>query len=618
MAEHHKVEAELHLDDHASHTLEHVKEGFEHLGEKTHEVQHEMTGFLKNAASMALGIELAGMVETMKSIGEEVFAAAAGMEEQEKAIRGVMLMTDDAGTSLEEMGKQAHELNEQFAGMSVETGASKDALVSAFTEMAERTGMASEDVAKLTGSMAQAGRAVPGGVDALSTGFANMAAGIIRARNPIVQLIAATGMLKGNAKQVAEQMKKMSPEQAMNLGIAAIEKMGTKMKGVPLSFNETIASMKALREQIFEAMGSPLLAALGGPLNQIRDYFIQNKEAVAKWAEEVGHDAGEWLKEAFQYLQDHGEEIKAALQEGGRYIKDAAITLAEVVHFMWDHREAIALAYGASKVAGLGGAIGVGGIPLLAGVAAVGAGAAMGDQAAKLAHETIGTGGRDYQDEQAREAAAHQAALAGDIDATKRFTDAMLVAHPELQAVADQMMATARAGEVLNRKADALTEAFNGQVLPKDVAGLTGKNIEDSAGRLAHAFAKAEATGSTATQNYLAHFAVANENIWDAMNEAGPAYESVALKFIESIEKFNPEMGKSLRVRYANEHGTGTRVSDEHVSAPPVQNFYGAIHIQQDFKNMDPDRMIIAFRKVLQRSAQSKTMAATQTPHTAF
>jgi hypothetical protein len=613
--EHHKVHAELEVHDHASHVLEHVKEGFEHVGEEAKEVSHEVAGFLKNAASMALGIELAGAVETMKSIGEEVFHAASGMEEQEKAIKGVMMMIDEEGTSLEEMGKQAHELNEEFAQMGVATGASKDELVGAFAEMTERTGLAVDEVKELTGEMAQAGRAVPGGIGALSAGFSNLSSGMIRARDPIISLIRATGVLKGSAHEIAQKLTKMGPEAAMKAGIAAVEKMGAKMKNVPLTFNETIKSMAALREQIFEAMGTPLLKALGGPLNQIRDYFIDNKEAVAKWAEEVGTDVGEWLKESFAYLEAHGEEIKEALHEGAHYVKEAAVALGEVVHFMWDHREAIALAYGATKVAGIAGG-GAGGLAAAEGVVAV---ALVADQVEKLSKETGGFKSDAQMTREARIHAAEQAAHGGDVAETKRLGDAFAEVDPELRAMADNLLEVARQSESMNRATERLGTTLNGAT-GEDSLGI--KSLQEDplkqAEVMADYYAQASKMNDTATLNYLNKFSSANMQMFDALNAAGPDFDRAAWEFIEHVSAFAPAMAAAMAVKYGREHGTGTR-APEHVSAAPVQDFRGStFHISQDFKNMDPDRMMIVFKKSLARSAQSKTTAATQTPHTAF
>ena len=179
-------------------------------------------------------------------------------------------------------------------------------------------------------------------------------------------MIAATGMLHGTAKSVAAQMMKMSPDKAMQLGIDAVQKMGAKMKGLPLTFNELMVSLKGLREEIFESLGAPILQALSGPMNELRGYFEDNKETILGWAHAVGDKVGEWVKDAaeefkdgFEYVQDHAEQIKAAFKEGADDVR-------AVVDFVLAHKGAIAAAFGGKSVAsgppgGIGGSVAKGG-----------------------------------------------------------------------------------------------------------------------------------------------------------------------------------------------------------------------------------------------------------------
>ena len=55
------------------------------------------------------------------------------------------------------------------------------------------------------------------------------------------------------------------------------------------------------------------------------------------------------------------------------------------------------------------------------------------------------------------------------------------------------------------------------------------------------------------------------------------------------------------------------------IKAPPVYNFTGDIHIQQDFKeDHDPDRIAIAFKDRLGRAATNRVSANTQVPQSSF
>jgi hypothetical protein len=49
-------------------------------------------------------------------------------------------------------------------------------------------------------------------------------------------------------------------------------------------------------------------------------------------------------------------------------------------------------------------------------------------------------------------------------------------------------------------------------------------------------------------------------------------------------------------------------------AGPPVQNFYGGVHIKQDFRDNDPDRIALMFRKDLSKQAASRTVSRQGTP----
>jgi hypothetical protein len=572
MAEHREVKAKFSIDDHSKEAFEHIKEGFEHVGEAAEHVKETVGEVFKTALGVAFGMELNASIEGIKEMGHEILGAAAGLEEQEKNIRGVLMITDKAGTSLEEMTGQAHELGEEFARMGVETGQSKSSLIGAFDEMAERTGMATEDVAALTEKMAGAGRAIPGGVEALSSGFANLASGIIRPRNEIVKLISATDVLHGNAKQVAEQLKKMAPDKAMNLGIEAISRMGDKMKNVPLSFGELTKSMGALREEVFEAVGTPMLRALGEPLNKIRDYFINNKEAIESWARSAGEKVGQWvtegaelMKQGFEFLQDHAYEIKEDIKEGFQFAKD-------VFSFILDHRKEIeamfaglaglkiasmlpsgasvaSLFKGAGAIAGGGG-----GAAMAVTAAAVAAWALAADQAVKLWHETEG-----LKTDAQQNWSAMERAMAAD------HADTAEVAAKAHKQIDDLTAGTAQFGEEAERTAKrlhAMIDFEKGQIEAEKEAA---KDI--------------------------------SERHTDEMME---------------------NLGHGMLIAM-DTHSLGTKAKEKSdIKVPQNLNFTGPITLHQDFKDTNPDRIVVMFKQGLARSAMARVQASTQAQGTAF
>jgi hypothetical protein len=296
----------------------------------------------------------------------------------------------------------------------------------------------------------------------------------VRPRNAIVQLMKQTGTMQGSARQIARYMsglmqtgKEADQQKAFELAEKAIDRMGKKMERAPLTYDGLIESLKNLREQLYETVGGPMLQALKGPLNQLKSYFEKHRVEIEKWAYVVGEQVGVWItqaaehfRNAFQFVQDHAEEIKDALVTGARMLKDA-------LEFMVANRAiftAISLGNSAMSLGGAAaGALGLGGAAAAeGGVAAVGGGLALkgatmgleieetaaaasmgilstgivattaavgaavgawalaGWQAKKL-HGELGS----TLDAQARWVAAEKAAKAGDIEETKRMKDAL-------------------------------------------------------------------------------------------------------------------------------------------------------------------------------------------------
>ena len=181
------------------------------------------------------------------------------------------------------------------------------------------------------------------------------------ARNPIVQLITQAHLLKGNAKEVAHELQKMKPEDAIKLGETAIERMADKMKSVKPTFGELVQTAKNTREKLMVEVGTPLLTATRKPMEDILKYFQKHSHEMEEYAKIAGEKVGQWVtaaadkfREGFEYLKDHSQEISDAVKEGWAYAKS-------VVDLIISNKDLIKMGlevYAGSQVAGgLGGAM---------------------------------------------------------------------------------------------------------------------------------------------------------------------------------------------------------------------------------------------------------------------
>lgn len=362
--EHTEVGTKLTLDDHASEALHHIKEGFAEVGEKVHELGHELVGMAKQAAAVAIGFQLNGMIESFHELGHELVESAMHLEEQKKGLAGLISMTSGGEDSMEELGEKAEKLNDRFESLGIQIGVTKESLLDAFEVIASRSTRGTEAAAVMTEKMAQAARVLPGGVGAIAGAFRDLESGVVRPKNAIVQLMRQTGVAAGTARNIAKSITGMlqtgQQDRVIALAESAIDRMSEKMKKVPPTFSEILTSIGTMRENIFETMGTPALRALVPQFDRLKAYMVQHRDEIEHWAQTMGEKVGHWveraaemIREGFQYLEANADDIFKALRDGARALKNA-------IAFMVEHKNLIMGLMLANKVGGvLGGRGGV-------------------------------------------------------------------------------------------------------------------------------------------------------------------------------------------------------------------------------------------------------------------
>lgn len=633
--EHTEVGAKLVLDDHASEAAEKLKEGFEHISERVHETQHELAGFAKQALATAAGFQLDRGLDSIKEFGEEVFSAARNVGEETKELRGLLAMTDKAGSSFEELSGQAKELHENLEGMAIDLGAPSNATIDAFSMIAERSNKTSDQVKEMVGQMIYAGRAVPGGLGQIASAYRDLESGIVRPRNEIVLLMKQTGVAGGSVRDIAKGMTHLmqtNPHKAFELADQAIGRMSEKMKNAPLGFGSIVNSLKDIREELFAAVGEPMIKAITGPLTQVRQYLVANKEKMGEYARELGEHVGEWVKEAahmiengFEWVKTHADEIESAIKEGAALLKAS-------VEFLLSHKEEIRDLVLAKMGAGMlekgagavQGAIGIGrgaasvmqgGSELLGleassagALASVGAlaagiaGLAAITWSAKAIYDDVSKFSDD--DSNARIEALKRASEAGNVahDTLQQWRDALVTVHPEMLAMVDHLM----------QMADAARKVHEDQA--KDAHGI-GEQLRNAQGNkvavaMFHdAFKRMQLAHNEAQMKYLASVLSANQSLVDGMHKAGI-----------DLSDIGEELKKAYGVVRPDDAGAATEIQailDEQKKAAAkaavsssVFDFRGShFQITQDFRDQDPDRLILAFTRDLGRVAAAQTQS---------
>ena len=331
-----EIAADLVVNDKAGAVIERIKGSFSALDHKVNHVGGELRSFAKNTMSTALGVSIAGFGGTLENVFHHALEAGEDLNKQQKSVASALMMTERSGRGYKEVREQANGVQEELKDLAIAAGVSSDSIVESFNDIASRTNKNTQEVQEFMGTMVQAGRIAPGGLASITQGFEQIEMGVARARNPIVQMISSTGLLEGNARQVAKEMQKMAPDKMMALAEKAITQMAKKMEKVPLSFGESVTSLKEMQGQIFEIVGAPIFKGLTPMVSDLQKQIHDHKRELVDFAEKVGEKAtkafafaGDKLKEAFAYVNANWESIARSMGNVADSFMSAGKFLAE-------------------------------------------------------------------------------------------------------------------------------------------------------------------------------------------------------------------------------------------------------------------------------------------------
>lgn len=306
-----EVRIKLVADDQASSAVERLRSGMGDVAKGTLLSQLAMKDLGGASAFLAgpLGIALESVnllkegtrqaYEWMHKLGEAAIEAAEQANKQNKMIAGTLSLLDGGKHSMGQLRDYAEGVGEELGEMGLRAGKTREEMVGAYEDIVERGQIGSEEALELAGDMAMVGKVVRGGMESLSSGFSMIEMGVVRARNPLVQLIAATHTLKGNARDVAAEMQKMTPEKQMELARQAVAKQADAMRasgaGGQASLGAVGKTMDGVKEMFLEAMGQPMLHRLLPPLNELRKWMIDHSEEIIEYGHRIGEVVGKFI-----------------------------------------------------------------------------------------------------------------------------------------------------------------------------------------------------------------------------------------------------------------------------------------------------------------------------------
>ena len=534
--------------------------------------------------------------------------SAHAFQESEEAVRGLastMTLIDQNGNSFDRLTEYAGDVKDELEEVAMQAGVTDDELVAVFNDIIERGGKSVETAQELAEQMAYAGRAVPGGAQSLAVGFEALQMGMIKAKNPLVQLIASTGVLQGSAKSVAKEMSKMGIDEQMALAEKAIAKSAEKMKDAPASIEKMKKSMGVAIGNLFEGAGEPITKALEPVFYRLKK-AITGEDGFGQ-LEKIALGFGNAIARAIEFVNPLVDAATTAISNSWGDIEKAMDAMygptKELFEYLYDNKDAFAKTIGdllsmvikvASYLVRAMSAIRntIGDI-----LKAIGKSGLVGEdirrfmgdeeraaQTKALQAEIKKKGGLSDEDYNKRRAAYVQSG----IDTGLNASDAAAQFDTQYRRAMDDHLA-----------------------VMKQVEGARDAALNDNAKAYAQAFDVAAAANDEAAMKYVADFLMGNESLKNALIKAGPDVMKSFDSLAGVLGSIGGKDGKDLAAAITKGWRPNLGINPK---ANLIQNFNGSINIKQDFRDEDPDRVALVFRRDLANVGTNRLQARVASP----
>lgn len=551
MAEIQVEQIEIRATDLASHPAENVARAFEHTSAAAQAMSGRLTGLKQSA--LALAASTAGIGLGFHAIAHSVLEANKELEDTTQKIAALHFGFQSWSTSLSVVDRMKISMNEGRAVVEkLEEAESRLAtpmaeLARTYSALAgpafQRLGLSQEKVLELFNRTAEASKAL--GVSG------EMAASVIT-RALITGQVRGVDPFSIALKNVLGTTKHLSQQKVFERISAGMAKFAPAADVLASGIEPTLFRIKDFFEDTLRDVGTPVVLKIADTIDKWRRRIEEAKAA--------GHDIIREFSDKLVKGFETAERLATLILDHWRLIAG-----------IWAANKGIGMVSGAAGA--LGALAGGGGLGASLGAASTGLGAF----AAKLGIATtaayaLGQAFEWWLEKKGNEkmaAADKGAALenqltvaAGHINQSrgKFFDKAGMAQLRSIPGLLDDRKRLNREafGKYFESGSDEQRQKFATQVLGKQGAeGLRWMGDEAAIPRITDAFAR------------MVEAAVGRMKEWQVFGPAMP-------------ENFHPP-----------------------VKAAPVQNFYGDLHLTQDFKDQDPDRVFVSFKRGLEGLAEN-------------
>jgi hypothetical protein len=672
MAKDVEVRTKLKLDDLASSVLNKIQGEFKQTDVAQKQVQSGFSEFGQTFAAQFAAVNLAPAIGQVWEFGKGLVRAGLDGQEADKSIAGMIASAQ--GAPWNQALAQGSAYGDMLDTIALKAGQTGNDVEGGFMRILEITGATAEGIKRArdtTESLAVVSNKLHKSTAQIGGEYAFMAEGVLKTKGQLFQLLQPTGIFGDKTKGAAEAWAKLTDAKRLELLQYGMGKVAGSLASAPPTMSDLITKLQTMGNIASEKFGQGLVEELVPGFESLMDELMGGRGEIETMADEMGREVGRAVKDAarevragYAYVKEHYAEIKGAVVTAFDHAK-------KVVGWILDHKEEIAMAFGA-KVA-IGGAKGLLGSPgvkmgtsLVKGAAEVGKGlgpaleaGALGSSMAKLTGllgpagvgvaglavgvAALGTAAWATSaiiDEQNAETTAHlaananilEAALAGDVKKTEDLVEAMHSLGGGInslgQAIGEVDRATAEFHANLRKIAES-TASINevDAESTKAAIDLATRGIQD-------AYQRASSDTSKAGQDYADNL-YANQTfvLINAYNQAARSGNTALMQLAATTLASSKgtqaaflAAGKDVEGGFATladlvasssaDFATKLRAkvpSDAPKPAAPVMNVGSmTVNIKQTVE-ADPDRIAIILRKDLMTAAIRRYTQSTGT-----
>jgi hypothetical protein len=578
-------------------------------------------GFLKGATVAAGAAMLAAGAAAAVMLGAgtiaSMFAANSQLEKIRATTAQLVSLSPEKNMTFSRATEAARAFENEFRKISIAARVSRDDIRSAFQMVASQQGnvarLTLKDAETITRNMAMASAFTPGGMSALSKEYENLKTGMFSSSGSIVQMITSTGVLKGNAVEVAKQLASKDTITRMKLAEEAMAKMAKQSAG-PTGFEGLKTAFGTIGSGVMETIGTPIINKVLPVFESVIGWFEKNDAVIQRTAEHVGDAIAGVVTYASGFMDTLTTVFGVSTDSVSNVIKDAADYIKSAFRWVYDNREPLAKTF--RDIAAIFEKI-MGGI--------VRAGQFIQSITRKVldkvdsARGYVGPNRESLAEFDALSKNASKPGQTGaDFAARKQKLEASIAAQglgdeaKKYVAALDAMAAsTAQSVAPFDALANKFTDEGRQKMLegyrgPQEgYASMAAMNIKSSALEFIDAYNIAVKSHDDGKIRYVEGLVKGNEDIQKALLEGADKFEGGVVAFARKV-------GDQGFIKSAQERAKG--MAGTKAMAPQV-NFNGAtFNIKQDFRDQDPDRVAIVFRDDIAKNAIARTQASTQTP----